>query len=345
MVQNSLVSNTDSNVNNVNNAFEDYTIIKVADRNYGIHANQILEIVKLVELDHPEGMLSCILGVIHFKQEPVGVLDLREIFKKDRIIYGIDTKVIIVQTQDTKAAIACDKVIDIKRIEKNKIFQIPYQKEADFFEGICSVDNEDVYIININKILNYICENSFLFSNVTNTNYIVDDEDSKEILISRKNALIELNNTVQTDISLYDSGVSFSVNDVKYYINMASVREFYKVKNSKFIKVPCTKDYIFGLINIKGEYITIIDIRKLYNNSKTTIKEKSTIIILNSDEYKMGILADEICESINVGFDEIVQNRLQKNEDNKMSQFVKDDEIYQVIDIEQLFKDDRLTVC
>ncbi len=125
---------------------------------------------------------------------------------------------------------------------------------------------------------------------------------------------------------------------------MASVKEFYKVKNSKFTKIPCTKDYIFGLINIKGEYVVVIDIRNLFYNSKTTIKEKSTIIILNSQEYKVGVLADEICESINVDFDEIVQNRLQKNTDSKMTEFVKDDEIYQVLDIEQLLKDERLTV-
>ena len=193
--------------------------------------------------------------------------------------------------------------------------------------------------------MNYIATNAALFPVSQNTNYIVEDDESKKILKSRREALLELDNTIQPNISLYDSGVSFLINNVKYYINMASVKEFYKVKKSKFIKIPCTKDYIFGLINIKGEYIVVIDIKNLFYNSKTTIKEKSTIIILNSQECKIGVLADEICESMNIDFDEIVQNKLQKSDGGNMTEFVKDDEIYQVLDIEQLLKDERLSVC
>ena len=73
--------------------------------------------------------------------------------------------------------------------------------------------------------------------------------------------------------------------------------------------------------------------------------EKSTIIILNSEEFKLGILADEICESMDVDFDEIIQNRLQNQDETKMMEFVKDNEIYQVLDIEKLFKDERLTIA
>ena len=125
---------------------------------------------------------------------------------------------------------------------------------------------------------------------------------------------------------------------------MASVREFYKINNSKFIKVPSTPDFIRGLINIKGEYITVLDLRLFFGNSKTEIKEKSTIIILNSSEYKLGILADEICESMNVNFDEIIENRLQSADETLTMEFVQDGEIYQVVDIEQLFKNERLAI-
>lgn len=126
---------------------------------------------------------------------------------------------------------------------------------------------------------------------------------------------------------------------------MASVKEFYKVNNSKFIKLPSVPEYIYGLINIKGEYITVLDIRSFFNNSNTMIKEKSTIIIINSKEYKLGILADEICESMNIDFEEIIQNKLQKQEENVNLEFVKDGEIYQILDIDQLLKDERLTIC
>ena len=351
MIQNNIIPQSYTDVAVAEESdYEIYTVIEIDNKKYAVQTKQILEIVKLMELDAPEGMLSCILGIMRYKQDSISVIDLRDILKKERITYNLTSKILIIQNQDSKIAIVCDKVLDVKKIEKSKIHNIQYQEEKGFFEGLLLLENEDLYIINIKKITDYIFANPQNFENTENKSYIVNDDDSKKILQERKNALIELDNMVQTSISLYDSGVSFIINDTKYYINMASVKEFFKVNKTKFIKVPCTKDYIFGLVNIKGEYITIIDIRKLYGNSKTTIKEKSTIIILNSDEYKMGILADEICESIAIDFDEIVQNRLQKNNENKnnenkMSEFVKDDEIYQVLDIEQLLKDERLTVC
>ena len=56
-------------------------------------------------------------------------------------------------------------------------------------------------------------------------------------------------------------------------------------------------------------------------------------------------MADEICESMDIDFDEIIQNRLQKQDENKMMEFVKDNEIYQVLDVEKLFQDERLTIA
>ena len=333
------------NIVSKDDIYENYTVIEIAQKKYAIKTKEILEIIKIVELDKPEGMLSCILGVMHFKSEPVGVIDLRNVFQHERIVYGLNTKIIVIQAEEAKTAIVCDSVLDMKRFQKDKIYPVKYQAESEFFEGVYLFENEDIYIINIKKIIDYITSNPEKFPNSEKKCYLVSDNASKEILISRRNALIELSNATQPNISLYDSGVSFLINNVKYYINMASVKEFYKVKNSKFIKVPCTKDYIFGLINIKGEYIVVIDIKNLFYNSKTTIKEKSTIIILNSPDCKIGVLADEICESMNIDFDEIVQSKLQKGDDNKMTEFVKDDEIYQVLDIEQLLKDERLSIC
>ena len=91
--------------------------------------------------------------------------------------------------------------------------------------------------------------------------------------------------------------------------------------------------------------ITILDIKKFYNQSKTKLKEKSTIIILNSEEYKIGILADEICETINIDTNAINQNKINKQEDSPIEEFVKNDEIYQIIDAEKLLQSEKLIIC
>lgn len=325
---------------------EYYTLIEINEKIFGIKTKSVLEIVKVMELDYPNKMPSCILGIIEYEQAPIGVIDLREVFKNKRIVYDLSAKILILRTEKATVSIICDKVLDIKKLNKDKIHLLPYQKRTDFYEGLYINEEENIYILNVENIISYIESNSEVFENNSNEiNYIVDDEQSKKVLTERKNFLLKVTDDVPTITPLYDRGVSFIINNVKYYINMASVKEFFKVNNSKFIKIPSTPDYIFGLINIKGDYITVVDIRRFFNTSKTEIKEKSTIIILNSIDYRVGILADEICESMNVDFEEILQNRLNSQEENKMLEFVKDGEIYQVLDAEKLFQDERLTIC
>ncbi len=332
--------------NESQNLDEYYTLIEINEKIFGIKTKNVLEIVKVMELDYPNKMPSCILGIVEYEQTPIGVIDLREVFKSKRIIYDLSAKILVLKTKKTMISIICDKVLDIKKLNKEKIHPLPYQKQTDFYEGLYINENENVYILNIENIVSYIESNPEVFeNNLDRLSYIVDDEHSKKILAERKNFLLKVTDDIPVITPLYDRGVSFIINNVKYYINMASVKEFFKVNNSKFIKVPSTPDYIFGLINIKGDYITVIDIRRFFNTSKTQIKEKSTIIILNSSEYKIGILADEICESMNVDFEEILQNRLNSQEENKMLEFVKDEEIYQVLDAEKLLQDERLTIC
>ena len=346
MSETNLTLNNSNFLEEVKDENENYTLIEVCSKKYAIKTKNVLEIVQVMELDYSHEMPSYVLGTIKFEQTPVGVIDLREVLKKERIVYDLSANIIVLSAKNTKIAIICDNICDITKLKKEFINEIPYQTQTSFFDGLYSKDKEDIYILNIDNILTYTQENAFKFENDNKKQkYVVDDENSKEILKARKNFLAKTANEIQTQTALYDSGVSFSINNVKYYINMASVREFYKVNNSKFIKVPNTKEYIFGLINIKGDYITVLDLRKFLGNSQTQIKEKSTIIILNSDEFKLGILADEICESMDVNFEEIIQNRLSTQDENKMMEFVRDNEIYQVLDVEKLFQDERLTIA
>ncbi len=346
MQKNELVLNElnflDSNINNV----ENYTLIEINSRKYALKTQNVLEIIKVMEMDYSHQMPSYILGLIEFEQKPVGVIDLREILKKERIVYDLSAKILVIKTKNEIVSIICDKVCDIRKIQTEKIEPVPYQQDINFFDGMYQHDSENVYILNVDNIVEYTQKYAHQFQPSQNIiKYLVDDENSKEVLKSRKELLIKVTSEIQTSKALYDRGVSFCINNVKYYINMASVKEFFKVNNSKFIKVPNTKDYIFGLVNIKGEYITVLDLRRFLNFEKTQVKEKSTIIILNSEEYKIGILADEICESMDIDFDEIIQNRLQNQDESKMMDFVKDSEIYQVLDVEKLFQDERLTIA
>lgn len=324
---------------------EFYALFEVNNRQFALKSQNVLEIIKLIELEYPNKMPSCFLGLMEYSENPVGVLDLRDILKMPRVKYDINSKIIVYRSDDTTISFICDKVLDIKKLNKEKISLIPYQ-QGEFFEGLYINKAENIYILNPKGIVDYIENNPEVFEYKTNPEeFLPLTQETNDILKNRKNFLKKTTQSLEKQTPLYDMGVSFKINDIKYYINMASVKEFFKVNNSKFIKLPSVPNYIFGLINIKGEYITVLDIRKFYGDFSTEIKEKSTIIIINSEDFKLGILADEILESMNINFEEIIQNKIQKQEELPTMEFVKNNEIYQVLNVDQLLEDERLTLC
>ena len=68
---------------------ENYTLIEIAQKTYAIKTNDVLEITKIMALEYPSNLLSCILGITKYKNQPVGVIDLREIIQLFLLLRGL----------------------------------------------------------------------------------------------------------------------------------------------------------------------------------------------------------------------------------------------------------------
>lgn len=77
-----------------------------------------------------------------------------------------------------------------------------------------------------------------------------------------------------------------------YAIETAYIREVYPLKN--LIPLPCTPSFILGLINVRGQILSLMDIKKFLNLPEKGLSELDKIIILKSDDLELGIQADRI---------------------------------------------------
>ena len=93
-----------------------YTLIEVDNKKYAIETRNVLEIVKVMQLENSYRMPSYILGMIEYDRKPVGVIDLREVFNKERIVYDLSAKIIVIKARDIIVSVICDKICDIKGV-------------------------------------------------------------------------------------------------------------------------------------------------------------------------------------------------------------------------------------
>lgn len=59
-------------------------------------------------------------------------------------------------------------------------------------------------------------------------------------------------------------------------------------------KVPCTPEFIAGVVNQRGNFLTVIDLKHFFQTPDAAYSETASIIVASGGSITVGILADEI---------------------------------------------------
>lgn len=100
--------------------------------------------------------------------------------------------------------------------------------------------------------------------------------------------------------------VIFTLGNEKFALETQLIDGIEKVLN--ITRVPNSKDYIKGLANLRGNIITIINLKKYLNMEN--IMDEENVIILQSGDERIGLMVDSVHEVI-----EITPDMLEKSND------------------------------
>jgi purine-binding chemotaxis protein CheW len=97
--------------------------------------------------------------------------------------------------------------------------------------------------------------------------------------------------------------VVFKLNDEFYGIDIYNVKSIERIFS--FTRVPNAPSYVKGVINLRGEVVPVIDLRKRFGFNSKEIDKDSRIIIVNYDEAAVGLLVDSSSEVVQLNKEEI----------------------------------------
>lgn len=86
--------------------------------------------------------------------------------------------------------------------------------------------------------------------------------------------------------------VEFLLASEKYGVESSYVREIYPLK--ELTPVPCTPSFVLGIVNVRGQILSVIDIKKFFDLPEKGLTDLNKVIILRTDKMEFGILADAI---------------------------------------------------
>lgn len=94
------------------------------------------------------------------------------------------------------------------------------------------------------------------------------------------------------------SYVTFSLADETYAIDVLQVQEVLKL--TEIAPVPGVPDYILGIINLRGDVVTVIDARRRMGLPEREPDDASRIVIIDIDNQNVGILVDAVAEVVHI---------------------------------------------
>jgi purine-binding chemotaxis protein CheW len=86
--------------------------------------------------------------------------------------------------------------------------------------------------------------------------------------------------------------VEFLLAHESYAVESSYVREVYPLEN--LTPLPCTPAFVLGIVNLRGEIVSVIDVRKFFDLPQTGLPDLNKVIVLESGNMVFGILADAI---------------------------------------------------
>ncbi|OGW57634.1 MAG: chemotaxis protein [Nitrospirae bacterium RIFCSPLOW2_12_42_9] len=128
----------------------------------------------------------------------------------------------------------------------------------------------------------------------------------------------------------------------RYAIETRHIREVYSVTD--LTPIPCTPPFVFGIINVRGEIVSVIDIKKFFDLPEKGITDLNKAIILQSKDIEIGILVDAVLGVRNIFITELEGSlpTLTGIREEYLKGITKERQV--ILDAEKLLSDRRIIV-
>lgn len=136
--------------------------------------------------------------------------------------------------------------------------------------------------------------------------------------------------------------VTFRLENETYGVNVMQVQEV--LRYTEIAPVPGAPSYVLGIINLRGNVVTVIDTRNRFGLAGTEVTDNTRIVIIEAESHVVGILVDAVAEVVYLRQSEIeTAPNVGNDESAKFIQGVchKNDQLLILVDLDKLLTDEE----
>jgi purine-binding chemotaxis protein CheW len=92
--------------------------------------------------------------------------------------------------------------------------------------------------------------------------------------------------------------VVFRLDNEEYGINIMQVQEISPYQ--KLTKVPNSPAFVDGIVNLRGDVIPVVSLKKKFNLIESQVTELTRLIVINNGNRRTGFVVDDASEVITI---------------------------------------------
>jgi purine-binding chemotaxis protein CheW len=311
-----------------------YLTFNLHDVQYGIDAKLVKEIFLLPELIPIAEAPIDIVGILNLRGKIVPVMHLDLRLGNPMQECKISDSVIVLEWEGLQIGLIVNAVREVTTIDSQLIeHEIDFGRERTinpaFVAGVAKFDEEAIVLLNSEALIRQPDAVEALISDEEFVGNGSDEKNGNGIK-SEISEEIDIRKTLTIISSFYDlccpnatpqeraifrrraenlrQANAEAISDVtgqiplavvgmggEYFgVDLNAVREFINVRS--FTRVPCCPERIVGNMNLRGEIVTLVDIRSTLNLPATTVNTGAKAVVINVDDIVAGLPVDEVLD-------------------------------------------------
>lgn len=136
--------------------------------------------------------------------------------------------------------------------------------------------------------------------------------------------------------------VTFHLAEETYGVNVMQVQEVLRVPD--VAPVPGAPAQVLGIINLRGNVVTVLDARKLLGLAANEVTDNTRVVIVEAGKLRVGLLVDSVAEVVNIATSDIdPPPTIGKDDGSRYILGVRSsaDQIIILIDLDKLIREDE----
>jgi len=270
---------------------EQIILFGIGDGDYGINIEYVKEVMRIPKLTRSPYAPDCIEGVFSFRDNIIPLINTGKLLNLSSGQLKESGRVIVLGYENVTFGILVDKVSRIISVQKESITsdnQISNNCRSEYIRNFLSLDNGDkvVMVLALHKLIDFSEYGSGLFGHI------------EERIVKSESSISESSNYEAEEDGAFVHIIIFKLDNLEYGIDIGKVREIGRIRGIS--RLPKAPYFIDGIVDLRGEIIPIMNLRKLFGLQNIYTYSDEKIIVVEHENKKIGFLTDQVSEIVKI---------------------------------------------